>query len=839
MTLLIRLFALVLIAVLPAVVVGAWNQLERRHEAKAELHAAALRYTRDGVDEIRRVLEGIRQSLATLALTPAVRGFDRSTCDRLFATLQAEYPAFLQVGAADRQGNVFCSTRPPDQRRSLAEGAFFTRALAERRFTVGVYAEEEITSRQILPSAYPIRDDRGEAIGAVVASIDLQWLGYDLARKLPADTAFALVDRSGTILARYPDGEDFVGRKLPVEIAAYRERAGKGAFEAVGLDGIVRIGAIENLALGDMPDMTLGIGLSQPAAFRALNAATRRAVALTALGLLLAVVAATLAGRFFVHQPVTRLLDTARRWREGDTGARTRLTGSSEFARLGRAFDEMAAAIETRGAALAASEERLRIALEATGAGTWDYDPRSGVRHWSPRTKELLGLPPETVPSAETFLEATHPQDRARLDEAYRRAFEPGDGRYAIEFRSRQGRWIAARGRVLFGADGQPERSIGTLLDITDAKRVEAALFEKSPVALFVIGVQQNGSFVYEEVNPVFCRYTGVPREAIVGRSPEEVFDETVSTLVNQHYGICQRTGRRYEYEISGELPAGFLIRRTVLEPIEWDENGRVRRILAAAMDLTQARELEAALRQAQKIEALGQLTGGVAHDFNNLLTAVLGNLSLLIKSLPAGNERRFAEHAQRAAERGSRLTQQLLAFARRQQMTLQPVDLNRLVVGIRDLLIRTLGERITVEAELAPDLWPAIADVNQVELVVLNLAINGRDAMPDGGPLRIATANLPHGDKLLPPELAGDYVMLSVADAGIGMSEAVRARAFEPFFTTKEVGKGSGLGLSMVYGVATQSGGGAAIESTPGRGTVVRVFFKRPAEDPAIAAEL
>jgi PAS domain S-box-containing protein len=839
MTLLTRLFALVLIAVLPAVAVGAWNQLERRREAQAELHAAALRYTRDGVDEIRRVLEGVRQSLATLALTPAVRGFDRSTCDRLFATLQAEYPAFLQVGAADRQGNVFCSTRPPDQRRSLAEGAFFTRALAERRFTIGIYAEEEITNRQILPSAYPIRDDHGEAVGAVVASIDLQWLGYNLARKLPADTAFALVDRSGTILARYPDGEDFVGRKLPVEIAAYRERAGTGAFEAVGLDGIVRIGAIENLALGDMPDLTLGIGLSQPAAFRALNAATRRAVALTALGLLLAVVAATLAGRFFVHQPVARRLDTARRWREGDTGARTRLSGRSEFARLGRAFDEMAAAIETRGAALAASEARLRIALEATGAGTWDYDPRSGARHWSPRTKELLGLSPETAPSAETFLEATHPQDRARLDEAYRRAFEPDDGRYAIEFRTRQGRWIAARGRVLFGADGQPERSIGTLLDITDAKRVEAALFEKSPVALFVIGVQQNGSFVYEEVNPVFCRYTGVPRESIVGRSPEEVFDETVSTLVNQHYGTCQRTGRRYEYEISGELPAGFLIRRTVLEPIEWDESGHVRRILAAAMDLTEARELEAALRQAQKIEALGQLTGGVAHDFNNLLTAVLGNLSLLIKSLPAGTERRFAEHAQRAAERGSRLTQQLLAFARRQQMTLQPVDLNGLVVGMRDLLARTLGERIAVEAELAPGLWPAIADVNQVELVVLNLAINGRDAMPDGGPLRIATANLPQGDKLLPPELAGDYVMLSVADGGIGMSEAVRARAFEPFFTTKEVGKGSGLGLSMVYGVATQSGGGAAIESAPGRGTVVRVFFKRPLEDPAIAAEL
>jgi signal transduction histidine kinase len=202
----------------------------------------------------------------------------------------------------------------------------------------------------------------------------------------------------------------------------------------------------------------------------------------------------------------------------------------------------------------------------------------------------------------------------------------------------------------------------------------------------------------------------------------------------------------------------------------------------------------------------------------------------MLIREMPPGRERRFAEHAARAAERGARLTQQLLAFARRQPMTLQPIDLNALVSGMRDLLVRTLGTRIAVETELAPGLWPATADANQVELVVLNLAINARDAMQDGGPLRISTANLPEGDPLLPSDLVGDYVMLAVKDAGIGMSETVQARAFEPFFTTKEVGKGSGLGLSMVYGVATQSGGGATIESAVGRGTVVRVFFRRPA---------
>jgi PAS domain S-box-containing protein len=823
MSLLARLLALVLIAVLPAVGLVAWSHLERRREAEAGLRASALHYAQDGVAEIRDVVEDARQTLRLLARFVGPRVLEGAECDRMAEALQATNPHFVEIAYADRSGNLVCSAGSRDGPRSLAGRPFFTRLATERRFTVGGYADGDFAGEPVLPAAYPVRDDEDRMSGAIVVGIGLRWLGGELMRKLPGEAAFALAGRDGKVLLRSPGPES-------------RSLSDPGVLETSGAEGAARVGATETLSLGDGGELRLWVGLSRGSVFRALDAAARRAAVLAALCLLLSVGAAALAGRFLFQQPVAALLDASRRWREGDGAARAGLSGRSEFARLGRAFDDMAAAIETRGAALAASEARLRLALEATGAGTWDFDPRSGARDWSPRMRELLGLSAEATPSAEAFLDATHPQDRTRMDEAYGRAFEPGGGRYAIEFRTRHGRWLAARGRVLFGADGKPERSVGTLIDITDAKRVEAALFEKSPVALFLVAVQPDGGFVYEEVNPVFCRYTGVPREAIVGRSPEEVFDETVSSIVNQHYGMCVRTGRGYEYEISGELPAGFLVRRTVLEPIEWDENGRVCRILAAAMDLTEARRLEAALRQSQKIEALGQLTGGVAHDFNNLLTAVLGNLSLLIRNLPAGNERRFAESAQRAAERGARLTQQLLAFARRQQMTLRPIELNALVTGLRDLLARTLGEIIVVETELAPTLWPAVADANQVELVVLNLAINARDAMPQGGPLKISTANLAEGDPLLPPELTGDYVMVAVADRGTGMSETVRARAFEPFFTTKEVGRGSGLGLSMVYGVASQSGGGAAIESTPGLGTVVRVFFKRAAEEPATA---
>jgi PAS domain S-box-containing protein len=260
---------------------------------------------------------------------------------------------------------------------------------------------------------------------------------------------------------------------------------------------------------------------------------------------------------------------------------------------------------------------------------------------------------------------------------------------------------------------------------------------------------------------------------------------------------------------------------------------------------IVERRQAEEALRQAQKIEAVGQLTGGVAHDFNNLLTIILGNLELIERAVGDGPLLRSVRSATQAAERGAKLAEQLLAFSRKQRMSPQPVDVNRLVVGMQDLLRRTLGATIAIETRLDAEPWSAMVDANQIELVILNLAINARDAMTaarDGGVLTISTANVHVPPGADPALAAGDYVMVTVADTGIGMTEHVRARAFEPFFTTKEVGKGSGLGLSMVYGVATQLGGGVRIDSRLGEGTAVHVHLPRVRElaerpAPALAA--
>jgi len=252
--------------------------------------------------------------------------------------------------------------------------------------------------------------------------------------------------------------------------------------------------------------------------------------------------------------------------------------------------------------------------------------------------------------------------------------------------------------------------------------------------------------------------------------------------------------------------------------------------------EISDRQRAEDALRQAQKLEAIGQLTSGVAHDFNNLLMAVLGNIDLAAKRV-ANDEAavRSLRSAVRAVERGARLTSQLLAFSRKQRLAPKPVDINRLVKDSGDMLFRTIGTSVRIETVLTPGLWPAMVDPNQIELVLLNLAINGRDAMKEGGQLTIRTTNVSGAER--PADLVPqDYVLISVSDTGAGMSDDVRGRAFEPFFTTKDVGKGSGLGLSMVHGVAVQSGGNVYIDSAPGKGTTVRLYLPRAKKAPVEA---
>ena len=335
----------------------------------------------------------------------------------------------------------------------------------------------------------------------------------------------------------------------------------------------------------------------------------------------------------------------------------------------------------------------------------------------------------------------------------------------------------------------------------------------------FILLTERGGGL---ERNPLATRLTGALGNVVFLERP---FHPT--SLVSVARTALRARRRQYEarQRIEEIREAESQLERRVDE--RTGELAAANRQLVAQIE--ERERVEAALRQAQRLEAVGQLTSGVAHDFNNLLTVVLGNVRQLAKDVTDPMVRRRLDMMEQAAQRGAKLTAQLLAFSRRQKLEPQLVDLNQTVSSMRDLLQSTMGAHARIETELDPDLWRAMIDPTQIELVILNLAINARDAMAVGGVLTVGTANASLGAPRRPEEPPpGDFVMVSVSDTGSGMTPEVFAKAFEPFFTTKAVGKGSGLGLSQVFGLAKQSGGGVRIDTRPGEGTSVKVYLPR-----------
>jgi PAS domain S-box-containing protein len=330
--------------------------------------------------------------------------------------------------------------------------------------------------------------------------------------------------------------------------------------------------------------------------------------------------------------------------------------------------------------------------------------------------------------------------------------------------------------------------------------------------------------------NPGAARIKGYSAEEIIGRHFSQFYPEEDRRggLPERALATARRTGK-YEAEGWRVRKDGIRFWANVVIDAIHDGAGQLIGFAKITRDLTERRAAEEQLRQAQKMEAIGQLTGGVAHDFNNLLTAIIGNLELLATLLPAGDPgRRYVEGALRAASRGSRLTEHLLAFSRRQEIRPEIVSINSLVQENLMLCQNTVGEGIEIAVAVQDEIWPCQIDPTQFGAAILNLAANARDAMNRSGSLTLHTENVTAAGSDAVDQPAGDYVVLSVSDTGCGMSAEILERAFEPFYTTKEVGKGTGLGLSQVYGFAKQSGGVARIESRVGKGTTVRIYIPR-----------
>jgi PAS domain S-box-containing protein len=386
----------------------------------------------------------------------------------------------------------------------------------------------------------------------------------------------------------------------------------------------------------------------------------------------------------------------------------------------------------------------------------------------------------------------------------------------------------------------QELKELNATLEHQVEQRSKALARSERQFQQLVAGVTEYAIYMLDPDGRIISWNPGAER--IKGYSSSEVIGEFFGKFYSQEdrdNGLPQRALRlaatqgKFEGEAWRVRKDGTRFWANVLiDPIR-DSDGNLIGFAKVTRDMTEYRAMQEQLHQSQKMEAIGQLTGGVAHDFNNLLTVIIGNLDTIWRLLPAEENRlrRAVDQASRGAQRAATLTQQLLAFARRQPLNPKPCDMNRLVADMSDLLRRTLGENIAIETVLAGGLWRVDVDEHQLESAILNLAVNSRDAMPDGGKLTVETANTHLDDEYASnfAEIApGQYVQLCVSDTGSGMSREVLGRAFDPFFTTKPIGQGTGLGLSQVYGFVKQSNGHIKIYSEPGQGTTVKIYLPR-----------
>ena len=501
--------------------------------------------------------------------------------------------------------------------------------------------------------------------------------------------------------------------------------------------------------------------------------------------------------------------------------------------------------------ALKESEERFRRIANSAPAMMWVTRLDRSRDFVNDAYMEFTGLSREEAQQLD-WRTRIHPEDVDRIV-AESIAGEASQERFTLEGRYKRHdgeyRWLRTVSQPRFGPDGELVGFIGVGGDVTLQKEAELELrrqVEERTAQLVASEAQFRAVFEAALEVMVLLQPDGTVlavnnrREAWRHHDPTEaigtkLWDSPTMRAYPQHVAVMKKgiaraaRGKVFTTEVKMEregVPTAYL--DVSVQPVRGGD-GAIIYLLFEARDITELKAAQEQLRQSQKMEALGQLTGGIAHDFNNLLTVVVGGLDIITKRALDPKLKRYAENALAAAERGARLTGQLLAFSRVQRLEVRPTYVAPLIENMRPLLRNVLGPGITKQFDLDEVMMPVMADPTQLEVAVLNLAINARDAMPGGGVLSFSSRPVHvHGQADLE---AGDYIELTIADTGVGMPPEVLERAFEPFFTTKEVGKGTGLGLSMVYGMARQSGGAARIESTLGQGTAVKLLFRKADE--------
>ncbi|GAB4413546.1 MAG: hypothetical protein OHK0032_09650 [Thermodesulfovibrionales bacterium] len=838
----IKLIILVLTVALPLFGFHLYHVFRDLRQARGEARRWSLHQAHMVSSEVDAFLHGGRQILTALSEIPEVKNQEWGKCIAILSRLNPQYPHYENLFVIEGTGYVRCSAVPQDRPVNVQDRSYFKEVMGTGMFTVGEVQIGRITKKPVVVLAYPLMDSSGRQTGIVGASISLLRV-QDIFRHLGqmGDTTITIADRKGRIIASTVKPETTVMKDVSGE-AWFKEVTQKGS----GIFEMWHFGAERLIAVASpsIVNWYVVVGIPVEDIYSPIRKEILRGVFFSLLTLFSALALSWLLGRRIVS-PLMRLAAEARETGKGRFGKMVEVKTGDEIEDLAKGFNQMSAEIKVREDALMASEERFRSLVQSATDGIISADSRGNIISSNRGAQKIFGYTEQEVHGESLTI---------LMPERYREAHKKGLERVNSTGESRMnGKTIETYGLRKDGSEFPLELSIsfwnaggetfftGIVRDITDRKLMEETMRESEKRYRHL--VESVTDYIYTvmvEDGMAVSTSHGPGCVAVTGYTPEEldadphlwyrmVHEEDRGAVVEQTNRVLTgKAVRPLEHRIIHKDGQMRWVRNTVVP--RYDEHGRLIAYDGLIKDITEIKRLEDQFRQAQKMEAIGQLASGIAHDFNNILNAIIGFGSLMEMKMGDNDPNRaYLKEIIKAGERATHLTRGLLAYSRKQIIDLRPENLNEIIRDFERFLRRIIGEDIGLKTILSDKNLIVMADSSQMQQVIMNLATNARDAMPDGGELVIETGISEMDEDYVKRHGYGEpgmYALMSVTDTGIGMDEKTRERIFEPFFTTKEMGRGTGLGLSIVYGIIKQHGGFINVYSEPGRGTTFKVYL-------------
>ena len=834
---------LVLAVALPLVLLAAftiWSDFRGGLERAQDGAAATAATTAVAASQY---LQTARLLASELSIMPAVLSLDPDRCQQALQPVSAAIPQVANLVVVRADASPVCAARSPfgDPLPSAADRPWILDALTSGQPTISVPVEGRIIREPVVLATFPLFGSGDRVIGAIVISLGLDQLRSLVDAEMAAGTLLTITDTASIVVARSEDEATWIGQRLPqpADPAEMADLSAEEGFNTtVDADGEPTLFAYRRV-----PNSPWVVWVGVPV--RQIYAPARRALypklGLVALGLVFSwLLARTLSGR--IQASLTRIAEDMAAT-ETDPAHRVDEAGPEEVARVAAQYNRLLDDRTVAEATVARSQDLHQLLLRATQDAVWDWDLEQGTLEGNRRFFDLFGgRPPENGDVDEYWRARIHPED---VDAAIRlKRDRPAEGIdvWSHEYRIRRDddEWavVLDRGRAMRDDSGAAVRLVGSIMDVTEERKSRQTIRRAKERYESIVRNATFGVYVASadgtllEANPAMERMlarqgdgqsgpmTSVLNERDLFQNPDEWRTQLDEALAG---------AAPSPIEVEWVRSDGHQLQVRLFRSVFRDEDG-VLTTEVIAEDLTERRELELQFRQAQKMEAMGRLAGGVAHDFNNRLTVIRGQAQLLREDLAADQPKlRSVDAIIASADRAAQLTRELLAVSRKQIFRPRILSLNDSVARMQPMFDTLLGKALSVESDMDPTLPTVEADPGQIEQILMNLVVNARDAVAEAGTITIRTTVRdvePAESQVNPGLSAGRYVSLIVQDTGVGMAPQILERVFEPFFTTKPQGQGTGLGLATVYGLVKLNGGWIGLRSEPGGGTEVEVLL-------------